>query len=208
MPVQGGAAQRLTLSAGNDLDARWSPDGGWLVWVATRDGLRQLYAQAMPDGAPLRLSDGLASDMQPRWSPDGRWLAFISDRSLREDIFLLPADCVGARAGCPPPRRLTEHEALLTDLAWSPDSARIAFISNIDGDFEIYTVEIDSGQIARWTDNDAVEEDPAWSPDGTQLAYISNRSGRYHVYVQNAADGHAQRLTSADLDHWQPGWRP
>ena len=60
-----------------------SPDGRALVYVATRDGVTQLYRRALDalEPAPLRGTD---SATYPFFSPDGEWVGFFADGKLRK----------------------------------------------------------------------------------------------------------------------------
>ena len=92
---------------------------------------------------------------------------------------------------------------LVTDLAadyepvLSPGGDRVAFVSNRDGNDEIYVLELSSGAIARLTDSPTFDFDPAWSPDGSRLAFSSDRSGETEIYVMNADGSEPRRLTSS-----------
>ncbi|MGB7339691.1 MAG: protein kinase [Phototrophicaceae bacterium] len=55
----------------------------------------------------------------------------------------------------------------------SPDGRWIAFQSNRDGNFEIYIVNPNGGQLQRMTFNDVTDRLPAWSPDGEWIIYSS-----------------------------------
>jgi TolB protein len=60
--------------------------------------------------------------------------------------------------------RLTNNAAEDRDLAWSPDGQRIAFASNVSGDFEIFVIDADGGNLQRLTYNNAVDSVPDWRP--------------------------------------------
>lgn len=67
--------------------------------------------------------------------------------------------------------------------------SKIAFASDRDGDFDIYTMGIGGGAPTRLTQNGTLDIDPAWSPDGTQIAFGHERtpgSGETHIAVMNA----------------------
>lgn len=87
----------------------------------------------------------------------------------------------------------------------------IAFISNRDGNFEIYTLPIGRGgfpQPTRLTTASAEDRAPAWSPDGSQIAFQTKRHGNWEIYVMQA-DGSAQtRLTNNSSDDVSPNWSP
>ncbi len=64
---------------------------------------------------------------------------------------------------------LSLHPSSDRDPAWSPDGKRIAFVSDRDGNFEIYVMKADGTGQARLTTNSAADSNPAWSRDGKQL---------------------------------------
>lgn len=93
--------------------------------------------------------------------------------------------------------------------AANPPSVReVLFISNADGDHEIYSVQVDAPTPRRLTDNQADDLHPRWSPDGQRIAFISNRDGNAELYLM-AADGSEQgRLTRTPGLEAEPRWSP
>ena len=65
------------------------------------------------------------------------------------------------------PSRLTKDTANDGAAAWSPDGSRIAFVSDRDGDFEIYVMDAaDGSDLQRLTDNTFLDAGPDWwSPE-------------------------------------------
>jgi len=55
--------------------------------------------------------------------------------------------------------------------SWSPDGTKIAFMSNRDGNFEIYTMNADGTGATRLTNVSERDGFPSWSPDGTKIAF-------------------------------------
>ena len=75
--------------------------------------------------------------------------------------------------------------------AWSPDGTKIAFVSNRDGNSEIYVMNADGTNPVQLTRNGGHVQNPAWSPDGTKIAFESlNRfpgiPDSRGLYVMNA----------------------
>jgi len=52
------------------------------------------------------------------------------------------------------------------DPAWSPDGTKIAFCSNRDGNFEIYTMDPDGSSQKRITYDPDDDQFPIWTFDG------------------------------------------
>jgi Tol biopolymer transport system component len=65
-------------------------------------------------------------------------------------------------------------------------------MSQRDGNWEVYRVNLDGTGLTRLTNNGANDGLPAWSPDGSSIAFVSNRDGGWAVWAMNA-DGSNQR---------------
>ena len=106
----------------------------------------------------------------------------------------------------------TPISLLPTDMPLLPtDNAvgLIAYMSDLDGDFEIWVMNADGSNQHKLTDNDATDSSPAWSPDGGQIAFITDRDGNDEVYVMNADGSNVQRLTqTVDASESFPAWSP
>ncbi len=88
------------------------------------------------------------------------------------------------------------------------ENGLIAFQSDRDGDWEIYTANADGSGQAALTDNGARDIVPTWSPDGTRIAFASDRDGNYEIYVMNADGSGQTRLTNDSAIDSIPTWSP
>jgi Tol biopolymer transport system component len=89
--------------------------------------------------------------------------------------------------------------------SWSPDGARIAFASaERGGSWDIFALELASGNVATLVASPGVDAHPVWSPDGRQVAYLSNRDGYWGIYTVDVASGQ-NRLVLA-LPGTVPDW--
>jgi eukaryotic-like serine/threonine-protein kinase len=79
--------------------------------------------------------------------------------------------------------------------AYSPDSKRIAFTSDRDGNWEIYTMDTDGQNISRLTENPAQDGWPWWTADGKQILFTSDRDGQWQIYSMDADGSNVQELT-------------
>jgi hypothetical protein len=90
----------------------------------------------------------------------------------------------------------------------SPDRKTMAFTSDRDGNWEIYTTTTDgSGEPQRITYNTfAVDMGPVWSPDGKMLVYDSIRKGNWDLYLFDVVAGQEYQLTDSPADDTFPAW--
>ena len=87
--------------------------------------------------------------------------------------------------------------------------SRIAFVSDRDGDEEIYVMNADGSGIEQLTDNDSDDRYPSWSPDG-RIVFVSDRDNDeeiHHIYVMNADGSGVEQLTDG-CSNYSPAWSP
>ncbi len=86
---------------------------------------------------------------------------------------------------------------------------KMLFVSNQDGDREIFLTKFDGSQLAQLTHNERDDYDARWSPDGKAILFTSLRdNGNSEVYVMQA-DGNAQQnLSRAQGYDGQARWSP
>ena len=247
--VDGSSAPRpLTDGEDRESEPRWSPDSQTLAFVATRGGTRQIWLRSLGGGEPRQLTNHPTGAREPVWSPDGQCLAFVAlgpdhredalaapekdDRKrmvrvrehrhkldgvgffgpLRSHVWTISAD--GGNA-----RQITDGPFEDLSPAWSPDGARIAFVSDRSpgrdwhfGGGAVHLVEPDSGALHRLTSEDGRAAHPSWSPDGQWLAYAGGTQSddaspsNTHLWIV-AANGAGPRCLTADQDR-SVGLRP
>ena len=110
-----------------------------------------------------------------------------------------------AQTTAPPPSNPLTPEALLSlrhlsDLEYSPDGTRIAFVVTEPpkGDQRprhIWLLETATGSFRQLTYSEKTESHPKWSPDGKSLAFLSNRDANQQIYLLSMTGGEAQPLT-------------
>ena len=85
---------------------------------------------------------------------------------------------------------------------------KIVFVSDRDGNPEIYSCNPDGSNISRLTNNAAMDDEPAWSPDGSHIAFVSDRTGHREIYIMNADGSNVVRRTFSDIYTRDPAWSP
>jgi Tol biopolymer transport system component len=154
MDADGSNQSRLTTSRENDTFSTWSPDGQKIayqrapdldcdlakacrgeydIYVMDADGSNQVNVTHSPETLEESIS----------WSPDSEKLAFASwlkdpyQTNNYYEIYVADADGYNKT-------RLTKNRAVDdASPAWSPDGEKIAFVSNRDGNPEIYVMDAD-----------------------------------------------------------------
>jgi len=112
----------------------------------------------------------------------------------------------GARKSAMRFSAVTTFSGVEAQPALSPDGRSVAFVSNRDGQWDLYVGLIAGGTVVRITNDPNFEARPRWSPDGQRLLYARlNDSGTYDLWVVPALGGPSRRLVLNGAD---PAWSP
>jgi dipeptidyl aminopeptidase/acylaminoacyl peptidase len=101
----------------------------------------------------------------------------------------------------------------ISDLQFSPDGARLAFVVTEPPKGErrarhIWLYDKKSGVVRQFTFSAKDETSPRWSPDGKELAFLSNRDDQQQIYVMRADSGEAAAVTKGKRSVRTFGWSP
>jgi dipeptidyl aminopeptidase/acylaminoacyl peptidase len=94
---------------------------------------------------------------------------------------------------------------------WSPDGQTVAFVSNLSGRNNIWTVAADGGWPMQLTVSDQRQTSPTWSPDGKWIAYMSDYDGdeQWDIFLVSPKTGHVLNLTNTrEISEESPTWSP
>lgn len=138
IPVGGGAETRLTTAAGLDDGPEYTPDGRYIYFNSNRTGLMQIW-RMKPDGSEQeQITHDEYNNWFPHISPDGRWIVFLSfarevnsgDHPFYKQVYLRLLPVAG---GAPKViAYVYGGQGTINVPSWSPDSKRLAFVSNTD----------------------------------------------------------------------------
>ncbi len=134
--VEGGEEARLTAAPGLDDGSEYTPDGEYIYFNSVRSGTMEIW-RMKPDGSdPRQVTDDSLNNWFPHISPDGKWILFLSylpDVEPSDHPFYRPVylRLMPAEGGEP---RVVAYvyggQGTINVPSWSPDSKRVAFVSN------------------------------------------------------------------------------
>jgi Tol biopolymer transport system component len=81
------------------------------------------------------------------------------------------------------------------------DNRLLAFTSDQNGNFDIYTMHANDSGMTNITNDPAHDSNPFWSPDGKNIAFESNRNGFMQIYLMDADGSNLIQFTNDKADH-------
>ena len=179
----------------------WAPDGERIAFTSSQTQDPEIYVSDVRGRNLKRLTNSRGVDISPAWNPkSGRELAFVSDRSGTPQIYVM--DDEGANT-----RRIVTEGGEAVGPSWSPDGDKIAFSWRraLTGNFDIFLVDIVTGQYIQLTKDSRDNEHPVWSPDSRHIAFESSRMGNKQIFIM-VADGTRPKQVTTVGRNTAPAW--
>lgn len=200
--------------------------------IGTSAPRMQVWQLPLTGGEPRRVTNLMNGVSSFQWSPDGTRIVVVS-RSGPGDEGKSPSDVrhythagykfndtgwfddkrahlwvVDVRTG--QARQLTAGDDWNDgDPQWSPDSRRIAFVSDRTGkafdeghNTDVWVIDAAGGTPVKVSDHETADNSPRWAPDGQTIAFVSAVQEKSHpkIWLAPAAGGGASRLAADGLD--------
>lgn len=163
------------LIGGDGLNMGVTVCGNKAYFTSTRDENSEIYSANLDGSGVRRLTNHPGIDVSPTCGPGGQ-IAFVSDRHGGPQIFVMDANGGGAR-------RVTYRGAHNQTPAFCMNASKplLAFTGRMGG-YDIFTVNLQTGEYVRLTQGQGTNKDPAFSPDCRMVAFSSSRGG---VFLTN-----------------------
>jgi serine/threonine protein kinase len=217
-------AKEFTVASdiNSELWANISPDGKTIAYQSIKN-LSQgnklfngtiLTKTLNPEAPPTEI---VANGFLPVWSPDGQQIAFmqvVGDKYKIETIkatgggqkHLTAGGIVSISYTVLPYNRIQT-----SDFGWSPDSTKIAYVSDRSGQYNIWLVNADGSNDVQLTANSDSNLNlycPLWSSDGKRITFTSKINGKavFGVWIIDTETKNSEMMIQADSFLGQIGW--
>jgi dipeptidyl aminopeptidase/acylaminoacyl peptidase len=202
LPMRAGEARAITEISRGASNPRWSPDGRTIAFASTatpEDIKAAAAAQEKPDPAgkpsatPAEKAEAKPGTEKPRVSDVRVITSAVYRANGVADFGYVDADrpshiwTVSVPAGdapLPTPTQVTSGEFSENNFEWSPDGARIFFVSNrvkdsyyFPNDTDLYSIAARGGEPSKVASIDGTVGDYAFAPDGKRIAFVGTLHG-------------------------------
>jgi Tol biopolymer transport system component len=149
-------------------DPCWSPDGKKIAFAALKNGTSDIYELTLADGHVERITNDPDADFSPTYAPDGR-LAWIKETAGRTNLYV---------AG----KQLTNTWAQIADASWSPDGKSITIDADVNGVYDAFDVNPETGAVKRLTKFRGAVSNASWHPTDGTLVFTYFEGRGFDIY--------------------------
>ncbi|MFD3001657.1 biopolymer transporter TolR [Pontibacter toksunensis] len=139
IPSKGGKEKQMTTAKGLDDGSEYTPDGKYIYFNSNRNGPMQIWRMKADGSEQEAVTNGEFHDWFPHISPDGKSIVFLSflkeevepgDHPFYKHVYIRMMPVSGGE-----PKVIAYvygGQGSINTPSWSPDSKKVAFISNSD----------------------------------------------------------------------------
>jgi uncharacterized protein YjdB len=181
----------VLVDGGGNVQGVRSPDRTRVVYSSTRAGGYDLYVMDADGRNPRRITTDPGNEGEPTWTPDGTRIVYtFTPSGGAPQLVSVGADGTDSRS-------ITASAGGNRSPDVSPDGRRVAFVSQRDGNPEIYESDIGGGEARRITKTSDKETSPRYLPNG-DLIYIVDKGSKARLMRLPA--GSAAPVQVAEID--------
>ncbi len=194
----------------------WSPSGDIIAYVTGNDGFLEVILMSAKTGERIdRVTkrffrekyEEIRTDFSGfgrslAWAPDGDRIAFVAKH--HDANYLLEVNILT--------EELTQYFRLDYDNISSPDydgsGEQIVFSALKEGQTDLYSIELLTGEINRLTFDAFNDTHPSWHPTTDKIVYTSERGRKNRLVLIDLDNGTERVLTNGTYNAISPSWTP
>jgi TolB protein len=139
------------------------------------------------------------------WSPDDERIVYYSANVAKQEAQV----CMVRSDGSDIQAVVSEPPGFYVEPSWSPDGRRIAYRGIVEGNADIWWVDVQTGEQFNVTKSPSIDLEPSWSPDGQWLTFGSNRDdpSNFDIYFVRTDGTDVRRFTHNANKDSESIWR-
>jgi Tol biopolymer transport system component len=202
MPANGGAARLLTYDRSAIMGPpAWSPDGQYVIFASTREGDPTLWRIPAAGGTATRMESASTGIWHPSLA------RHVEKMAAQKIVGSSGIYCAAQVEGTDKWTQsiVTSNNGRNEGPTFSPDSKRMAFMSDRSGSLEIWVSNRDGSAATQLTSMHG-SGTPRWSPDGLWIVFDTTGNGPHSLWVVSALGGTPRMLAKDQFDNVVGSW--
>lgn len=184
-------------------DIAWNPKSNSLIYTKESSSGSKIIIWDITSNHSEQIQTNSIWNEKPIWSPDGEVIAYfasdIGDYIKKIRIFTIN-DGVE--------KEVLQHTIAnsVNRISWSNDSKKIVFTGIINGNHDIYILNIETNELTKITESSAFDTSPQWSPIDNVIVFSSNRNGDYDLFIYDIELGETIQINENIGQDIFPQW--
>ena len=204
MEVSTGHRMILKSEKGSIQCPNWTKDGKSLIYNSA-EGL--LYNYNIESGVAKKINSGSATQNNNDHviSPDGKMIAISNyvGPKRKSTIFIMPVE------GTDNPVKISSEESGHSYLhSWSKDGKNILFTGQRNGEWDIWSINIDTKKETNLTNFTGLDDGSEYSPDGKWIYFNAVRTGTMQIWRMKPDGTEQEQITFDEYNNWFPHFSP
>jgi len=204
MDIETGHRKILYTSAHSIQAPNWTPDGTTLIYNSK--GYLYRFDLGTHTIHPLNTGFAVHNNNDHVLTFDGRLLGIShhnQDNGGASALYYVPVE------GDSTPVAVTRPNVGASYLhGWSPDNQKMVFTGHRKGQYDVYAVDINTGEEQQLTDNRTLDDGAEYSRDGKYIFFNSSRSGTMQLWRMDADGQNQVQITFDEYNDWFPHVSP
>ncbi len=199
-----GNEKQLTTNPSWDWSPVWNPASGAIIYYSYVNDTFQIRKMSI-DGDLMKIDTKGLTEFN--LSPDGTSVVMEENQGDNRQLVLISLEDMNRRTS------ITDSASYNGRAKWSPDSKKIVYISDRDGNNEVYLYDLVSKSTTRLTEKETSEKYLTWAPDSKRIAYTTEyyeegEPDRNDVFVMDITSLETTQITNNQYEDSEIIWSP
>ncbi len=176
-PITGKTEKKIEIPIGQPSGVQFLPDGNEILLTGFKDGNHDIFKLNLSTEKIINLTNDDLFEKAPAVSPDGQFVAYTIRVDVFDKLFLSPINNLKKRT------QLTFGRGNTITPAFSPDSKMIFFSGDMRESFNVYSANLETGNLKRYTDVRTGNFFPTPLPNAPDhIVFASFNKGAFQIF--------------------------
>ncbi|UCE42432.1 MAG: PD40 domain-containing protein [Candidatus Aminicenantes bacterium] len=195
-PLSGKIVQNIKINQDQPSSPCFFPDKNELLFTAFENGIHDIFKVNLANGEVLNLTSNDLFEKAPVISHDGKYIAYTIRLDAFDKLFISPSDNLKKRT------QLTFGKGNTIVPIFSPDDKELYFSGDIREAYNIYSLNLETGELLRYTDVRTGNLFPHPMPNESDtILFSSFNKGAFQIFKSEFEGQKEESVTFADMDY-------